>query len=88
MALRALRALKAPKALRTLNAIKALTARMKSTNIIQIEFFAGGLSKTGKFFKILGAPPSISSSRASQKLLSRPNVLRSSGEHSADGPRV
>ena len=59
-----------------------------STKIIRSEFFAGGLSKNAKFFKIVGAPPSISSSRPSQKLLSRPNVLRSSREHAADGPRA
>ena len=87
-ALRALRALKALKALRALKALKTLTARTKSTKIIRSEFFAGGLSKNAKFFKIVGTPASISSSRPSQKLLSRPNVLRSSREHAADGPRV
>ena len=71
-----------------LKARKVLTARTKSTKIIRSEFLASGLSKNAKFLKIVGAPPSISSSRPSQKLLSRPNVLRSSREHAADGPSV
>ena len=87
-ALRALKAFKALKALRALKAFQTRKTRMKSTKLIRSEVFTSGLSKNAKCFKIVGSPPSISSSRPSQKLSSRPKVLRSSGEHAADGPRV